>query len=305
MQSRTLLGAAALFVLAPKAQAFCRTMTEDEPATHDAVVDGCWAEGKPLYWKRDCVQYYVNRRASEQVALREAQKALSEAFGAWASAACKGGSASFRPIDMGPTDINRVEYRVGETNQNVIMFRDDRWPYGPEKADLLALTTITYVPETGRIVDADMEINTSAEIRMAVGDDVPVGEYDLLSVITHDSGHFLGLAHTEDPRAVMAPKLEAGTDSKRILTSDDVSGICAGFPANKVRVTGDGEIPALACNAPDDPKSSDAIRVGNGRNASCTLTPGSHGARPMFWFLLLGVLIGLRAGQQRWPRSLV
>ena len=57
----------------------------------------------------------------------------------------------------------------------------------------MALTTVTFNPKTGEIYDADMELN-SADNPITVGDQEIV--FDLHSIVQHESGHTLGLAHS-------------------------------------------------------------------------------------------------------------
>ena len=60
---------------------------------------------------------------------------------------------------------------------------------------------------------------------------------DLLSVATHEAGHFFGLAHSSDPEASMFAAYTPGTITQRTLHADDVAGICDAYPAG----TGAGE----------------------------------------------------------------
>ena len=46
-----------------------------------------------------------------------------------------------------------------------------------------------------RFYDADMEVNT-AQNKIVTDDDGAQGAYDFESIVTHEAGHFLGLAHT-------------------------------------------------------------------------------------------------------------
>src|ERR1019366_8185381 len=70
-------------------------------------------------------------------------------------------------------------------------------------------------------------------------------EYDLGSILTHEAGHFLGLAHTADTSAVMYASYSPGAT---VLTPDDVAGICSIYPSDGTRETGAGRILAGPCN---------------------------------------------------------
>jgi len=111
---------------------------------------------------------------------------------------------------------------------SVVMFDDDAWPHQAPKTTL-ALTTVSYDTKTGELLDADLEVNT-ANVKLSTTDTVPATGYDFQSIVTHESGHFLGLAHSIEPKATMFASYTPGTKSLRTLTSDDVDGICAVYP---------------------------------------------------------------------------
>src|SRR5262249_12428180 len=73
--------------------------------------------------------------------------------------------------------------------------------------------------------DADMEINT-ADHDFSAGDPVDPEKFDLLSVVTHEAGHFLGLAHSSNSNATMYAREPPGQTSMRKLTQDDIDAIC-------------------------------------------------------------------------------
>ena len=125
-----------------------------------------------------------------------------------------------------------VQFSEAGPNQHTIMFRDDAWPHSDEY-NTLALTTVTFDTDTGEILDADMEINTKQH-SIVTTTPVPSGSYDLESIITHEAGHFLGLAHTPDDSAVMYALYKPGSAT---LTPDDVAGICAVYAPGGARST--------------------------------------------------------------------
>jgi hypothetical protein len=224
-----------------EARAFCRTTTVSVPADYNPV-DGCWSEGDVLWWRNACVGYSLQSDASRQVTLDQAEQGLAAAFAKWTGTACStAGTASSRVSidvrDEGPVDCDQVQYNQTQPNQHVILFHDDVWPYH-DAANVLALTTVTFDPDTGELYDADMEIN--ATVPLAVTDPIPPEGYDFASIVTHETGHFLGLAHSGDERATMFAHYEPGATAMRNLTSDDVSGICAIYPPDGTRTTSIG-----------------------------------------------------------------
>jgi hypothetical protein len=202
----------------------------------------------PLWWRSSCVGVSLNERSGRKVSYEAASEAVHQAFWQWTTAICgPSGGPSIDWRDMGPVSCNRATYDKKGPNQNVIVFQDDAWPHDEKTAGrTLALTTVTFDVDTGEIFDADMELNTRThDIRVG-------GEHDLQSVITHEAGHFLGLAHSSDEHAVMYGE-DDGTTKKRTLTRSDILGICAIYRPDGVRsvsalVDPSGVVPASACD---------------------------------------------------------
>ena len=55
-------------------------------------------------------------------------------------------------------------------------------------------------------------------------------EFDFLSVVTHETGHFLGLSHSQDTDATMFASYQQHEIDLRTLAADDIAGICAIYP---------------------------------------------------------------------------
>ncbi len=211
------------------ALAFCRTSVCPETQSTAAVCTPAQSTdcGIPLAWPSPCVGYAIQEDASDQVSLAETEAIFAQAFAAWTEADCGGGETPRMEVTyMGPVSCDAHEYNKRQGNANIITFRDDGWPYGGS-GSTLALTTVTYNLKTGEIYDADMEIN-SFDQTFTLGDD-GVGT-DLLSVATHEAGHFLGLSHSIDPEATMVANYNDGSIALRDLHADDVAGLCAVYP---------------------------------------------------------------------------
>jgi hypothetical protein len=116
----------------------------------------------------------------------------------------------------------------------------------------IALTTVTFDKDTGELRDADIEINSAEHDVLVPGaDGLPAGASDLQSVLTHEIGHFFGMAHAANGAAVMFES-DDGTEKKRSLTASDIAGICAVYAPGGTRsvstiVDEDGRVPASAC----------------------------------------------------------
>jgi hypothetical protein len=237
---------------ATSAAAFCRTSTQGLRGECTIGGDECCTIGKPLFWKNACVGYSMQKDASKQVSLDDAQQAITRAFTKWTGTSCTtDGSGQSRVSidvrDLGPVSCGNVEYNKEGSNQHVIVFRDTNWSHA-DSNNTLALTTVTFSPETGEIYDADMEINT-AQQRVQVSDPVPPDGFDFASIVTHETGHFLGLAHSTDPHATMYAHYKQGATAMRNLTADDVKGVCAIYPPDGTRVAADDvKIPGDVCD---------------------------------------------------------
>ena len=159
---------------------------------------------------------------------------------------------------------------------------------GGMSRNILALTTVIYSPSTGAIADADMEVidwgGLAGSLR-GINSGPPDGWYwtcfdpsgqptcssygqdgcsfmDLQNTVTHEAGHFIGLAHPceSDPSTAsrngvpvcsahpemipvtMYPSAQVGEISKRTLEPDDVEGVCTVYP----RAVAGGLAPAAA-----------------------------------------------------------
>jgi hypothetical protein len=225
------LFAVGALLLATDASAFCRKTTcRDCPLDPDT---GCTMGGQPLIWPGACVSYSLTRSGSAQVGLDEARELTSRAFEAWQSVSCPGSGEppSIAATEaFGATGCTLAEYSRTGANANVLLFRDGEWPY-LDSEDALGLTTVSFDSVTGQIYDADVEVNST--VPLSTTDVVASEHYDLLSILTHEVGHFLGLAHSPDEDAVMYRSFDSGSDSLRVPREDDIAGICSVYPPGR------------------------------------------------------------------------
>ncbi len=239
------LAAFAVVGVAGEARAYCLTKAcdnrpayddvwqsePDPPCTRDSV--GCLLEGQPLHWPATCVSYAVQRDGSpaDGIDFETVSAIIDQAFSTWQGADCGGGLASIEVQDLGAVSCNRVEYNQSQANANIFMFRDNSWPY-KNAEDTLALTTVTYNTENAEIYDADVEIN-SFEATFTTTDDVALIDTDLLAVVTHEVGHFLGLSHSQLRGATMYPDYRPKDTHQRTLDADDIEAICLAYPPDR------------------------------------------------------------------------
>jgi hypothetical protein len=305
-----------------RAHAFCRT--RDNPnATDGMVTSQCYdTTDKPVFWRNTCIGFSLNQAASSQVPYATAKQVLEGAFANWSMASCPmGGHPSITVEDLGPSVCAQHEANSDAANQNLIVFHDNGWPYSDcqhSGGETLALTTVTYHLDTGELWDVDIEVNTSCGHRISTTEPVPASAWDLASIFQHETGHFLGLAHSPDPRATMYWTYAQGSDTKRALDSDDIAGICSVYlPSGTRSVDPSVSSGGVLAGGPCDPTPR------NGFTTECTPPPtpaaqgctcraaGSRGGPAQrsslaSGLLLLGALGGRRTTRRRglsYPRG--
>jgi MYXO-CTERM domain-containing protein len=222
------VAAATILMSTETAGAYCRTTTATGSLPPNT--GACAAGGVPTYWLNRCVGYSVSRLPSRYATVDETEALAAAAFSTWTNADCSGARPTIDAVDLGPVDCSEIGFDPHGSNQNVIVFRDAAWPY-PDGAQTLAHTTVTFDAETGEILDADIEINTH-DHRIVAHPSAP-GEFDLGQVLLHETGHFLGIAHTPVSAATMFYRYNPSHRSE--LADDDIAAICDVYPASSVR----------------------------------------------------------------------
>ncbi len=224
------------FAYAPtEARAFCRTTTVQVPAGYDPTSRGCIAAGVPLAWPAMPVTYELQADASSQVSFADATPILDRSFAKWAAASCSATDASKHPAlsfrNGGATDAGYAPWRrrpmwvAAGRAPHVIIFRDQGWPYN-DPNNTLALTTVTFGVDTGTVLAADMEINTK-EHPISTVVPPPMGAFSLEAIVTHEAGHFIGVAHSQIDTAVMFAHYQPDAIA---LTTDDIAAVCEVYP---------------------------------------------------------------------------
>lgn len=231
---------ALMLAFASEASAYCRSTTCRTTATRECATDRneCVTQGAKLFWPTSCVGFSLQKNGTQDLDPQETFSVLRKAFQAWSEVPCPGGgNASITFEERGPVACKRSEFDKGGRNLNVVLFQDDDWKYRGADATL-AKTSVSYNDETGEIYDADIEIN-AAYNTLTMTNPPELVEYDLQAIVTHEVGHFLGIAHSSDGSAVMNATYEPGSVLQRTLASDDVAAVCGVYPPDR----------SVACNS--------------------------------------------------------
>jgi hypothetical protein len=294
----------------PNAHAYCRTSVCDSATTAQVCTPSYATDcGLPLYWPTPCVTFSIQENASplRNITVAETASVVKTGFRAWLHAQCPThGTIQMAVVEAPTAACDRHEYNTDAGNANIIMFRDDVWPY-EGTVNTLALTTVTYDLNTAEIYDADMELNSVDNAFTLGNSDV---DYDLRSIVTHETGHFLGMAHSHDTDATMFPSYTPGSTDLRDLSPDDIAGMCSIYPAAEVPSDCDptprhGFSPLCGV---DQTSATGVELTATGRvqsggvssEARCSVEHGGAGAtgRGPTWLLMAGV-VGVAAVRGR------
>ena len=172
-------------------------------------------------WPTSAVRYYINANTQQAGGDNGSQDdflaAIRRAANTWTYAP----EADISFTYAGPT----ASTKVGFNGANEIVFVNDGVVDGTGNNRPLATALVFYMKST--IVETDIKIN-DAYTWYAAGDLSPA-KFDLQSVVLHELGHWLGLGHDNDDRAVMYAEMGTGM-VKRTLFENDLQGMAALYP---------------------------------------------------------------------------
>ena len=269
---RRLLSALSLTCLVAvtvEAHAFCRqNACRDNPETgHICERDeaGCIIEGVTLYYSSPCLSFGVARGAGQALEFSddEFEAIVMEAFGAWKTADCgEGRGPGFEVRSVGVVEADGNFFCESEVGANLSVWTSvSNWTY---KRDALGYTSSMYAIDSGEVFDADVELNLHK-----VRQEFPKERWRqvLLSIVTHEAGHFLGIGHSTEPRAVMAASYSDFDLLNRTLTDDDVQAICSIYPPKDLQCS----VPSYSQAALEEDACEELARSRGQGGAGCSV----------------------------------
>ncbi len=292
---RRLVATAALlafFSAASPAQAFCRTMTSRVRAQEGE----CPMYGVALSWRNLCTGYALYRANLPMgLTMPDLDRITASSTGAWGRVACddNGREPQYYRIVPNGTTSNPTGYNPFGSNSNTVAFRPKWEDDALHRPGTIAITVVTFDSLTGEIFDADIELNSRAGANpggfvFASGRVPEPDECDLQTILTHEFGHFLGLAHSDISRAVMYPTAGLG-EIRSDLNSDDSAGVCAIYPE---RATPPGRCIGIPYGGLATTPGGATVVGPN--NISCAVGRSPRGATGAIALALLGLAVGLR-----------
>jgi MYXO-CTERM domain-containing protein len=245
--------AAALVLLPLEASAFVCTLNESSPFVS-------------IHWNERRIRYAIRAPGATSISSAETLALVQRSFEVWEQPRC----SDLTFVYDGVVDPSTEPRAVSQ-----VIFQQVGWVEGSRSSAAVALTTMTYAVSDGVIKFGILEVNEEIYRFSDAADGCEQPDtYDLGAVLTHEVGHFIGLAHTDLPPEsdFRAPTMTAMVNQCdpefRSLETDDIEGLCFiypdGAPTRQCATLPAQEEPYLqsvpfGCSATSRPDASDGL----------------------------------------------
>lgn len=224
-----LLATTLLLLHAPAALAFSVSLTS----------------GNVIRWPKVALTYSLHPAGSADVTDGSDLKAVRDGFAQWQAVGCT--SVGFTEKEPS-TNLALTAVGYGANGKNeVAWIESSDWLYGTY---VLGITAPVFYAD-GAIIEADIALNGAKQTWTTTG---KPGAADVLSVVLHEEGHFLGLSHVlsgytaADP-PTMAPTADPDGKSAT-LQADDEAGVCFLYPKGAGGCASGADCPYIVEDAP-------------------------------------------------------
>ena len=255
-----------------------------------------------LAWQRRCTSISLSSvQASSTLSMDEVRGVFQRSIASWTSVDCGGATTGLSVDVLMDTNLcaSASHNREGR-NVHSVMFIQEGWVSERRLSNIaFAVTYVWHNADTGEIYDGDMLLNDSVSgsrgpFAICTEDECPRdpgGPFavDLENIVTHEMGHYFGVAHTEDINldATMFQSAPPGERAKRSLEEDDTLALCSIYPP--------GTLPEACDNTPRGGQALDC----QAHNCGCA-TPGLPSASgPLGVGSLVGLLMMVWARRKR------
>jgi hypothetical protein len=196
----------------------------------------CWPfegvafETNAKIWPAMPIPYVVNaENAPDFGSGLDAFSAVQKATENWSQVPCADVSFQF----TGATTAT-----MAPDGQNTIFWISEGWGFGDETAG-----ATVWITPTGDSMEVDLALNAEY-FEWVAGGGSPLEDtvIDPVSVLTHELGHWLGLAHSPDEYATMY-SYQIPNAIQATLDGDDKAGICSLYPSGTVECVEDSDCP--------------------------------------------------------------
>lgn len=166
--------------------------------------------GEPTRWHADIVDVTLDPSLDDLGP--DTREAVRQAFGAWIET-----DARLPGVRFNDAKSKRNKAKQDGVNRVIAA------PITVAGHENDLAITVSYISETGAILESDIIINTS-HAYTGPSTQTCIHSYDLQSVVTHEAGHFFGLGEDyDDPETTMYFRTSQCETKKRSLTEPDWS----------------------------------------------------------------------------------